>query len=270
MQTSCWRLIDTGPLAGADNMAIDEALLSAFTPGFSEPTLRLYAWEPAALSLGRFQKAAEVLEAGRCQQSSVPVVRRISGGGVIYHADELTYSIVCSPGQISPTASVKESFRILTGFLLEFYGRLGLAASYALDSVSDTSSLGSRTAFCFAGKESFDILIDGRKIGGNAQRRTKGLIFQHGSIPLRNRAGEGLEFMRDRDPDYARGVVSLADCGITTEMTALKAQLVSSFEYTMAAQVVPAALTEAEQQHYRELVKHKYSSEQWNLCGEEP
>src|SRR6185369_10479554 len=186
-----WRLIVTSPLSGAENMAIDEALLRSFDPESSLPVLRLYGWNPPALSLGRFQKAAEVLNLERCRQDDITIVRRITGGGVIYHADELTYSIVCAPGQIPPAASVKDSFRVLTGFLLAFYRRLGLDAAYALDVAPAGTCLGERTAFCFAGKESFDILADGCKIGGNAQRRTKRLIFQHGSIPLVNRAHTG-------------------------------------------------------------------------------
>jgi len=60
-----WRLIDTGPLSGAENMAIDEALLSCFDPGRSRPILRLYGWDPPAFSYGRFQKPEEIIELER-------------------------------------------------------------------------------------------------------------------------------------------------------------------------------------------------------------
>ncbi|MDD2310841.1 MAG: lipoate--protein ligase family protein [Desulfuromonadaceae bacterium] len=199
-----WRLIDTSPLSGAENMAIDEALLRSFDPATSLPILRLYGWNPPALSLGRFQKAAEVLDLARCRADGVAIVRRVTGGGVIYHADELTYSLVCSPEQIPATGSIKDSFRVLTGFLLAFYRGLGLEPAYAADVVPEGSRLGERTAFCFAGRESFDIIAGGRKIGGNAQRRLKGIIFQHGSIPLRNRAATGLSYMRDHNMNMPR------------------------------------------------------------------
>src|SRR5512138_1693627 len=115
-----WRFIDTGPSDGPTNMAIDEALLSSFDPNRSLPVLRLYGWSPAALSLGRFQNAEDVLDLDRCQAAGIPVVRRITGGGIIYHAAELTYSLVCAPYHLTPAASIKESFRILTSFLLSF------------------------------------------------------------------------------------------------------------------------------------------------------
>ena len=78
-----WRLITTSPLSGAENMAIDEALLCSFDPISSQPVLRLYGWNPPTLSLGRFQKAAEVLDLERCTAEGVAVVRRMTGGGVI-------------------------------------------------------------------------------------------------------------------------------------------------------------------------------------------
>lgn len=263
---SMWRLIDTGPLPGPDNMAIDEALLRSFDPRTSPPVLRLYGWQPAALSLGRFQKCAEVLDLERCQADHVPIVRRITGGGVIYHDDELTYSIVCGPDQIPPASSVKDSFRVLTGFLLAFYRLLGLEAAYAADALPDGTMLGERTPFCFAGKESFDILIDGAKIGGNAQRRVKGAIFQHGSIPLENRAGTGLSYMKERSLAHAQGATSLADCGIFGH-DCLPRLLAESFEKYFSVNFHPDELSQSEQQLAAELLVQKYSTNLWNLDG---
>lgn len=249
-------------------MAIDEALLSCFNPESSDPIIRFYGWNPPALSLGRFQKAGEVLDFEQCCSSSIQIVRRISGGGVIYHADELTYSIICSPAHIPSASSVKDSFRVLTGFLLDFYHAVGLDASYAVESVSDNSSLGVRTAFCFAGKESFDILIQGRKIGGNAQRRLKNVVFQHGSIPVYNRADKGATFMRDKDPALALGSTSVFDCGVTTTADRLKVILAMSFKNNMAIDLVPSLMSTEEQFRYQQLYDHKYSTDSWNIRGE--
>ncbi|HEX9079035.1 MAG TPA: lipoate--protein ligase family protein [Desulfuromonadaceae bacterium] len=268
-RATTWRLIVTPPLPGAENMAIDEALLRSFDPATSLPVLRLYGWEPAALSLGRFQKGGEVLDLERCRRDAVPIVRRITGGGVIFHADELTYSIVCSPEQIPPASSVKDSFRVLTGFLLAFYRELGLTAAYAVDMLSDAARLGERTPFCFAGRESFDILLGGGKIGGNAQRRQKGLVFQHGSIPLVNRAMTGLSYMRDKEPAHARGVTSLAECGIATDCDRLRHLLAAAFAAHFGTELLADALTEGEREAAGMLLARKYSTESWNLEGVE-
>ena len=263
-----WRLIVTSPLSGAENMAIDEALLHSFDPAASLPILRLYGWAPPALSLGRFQKGSEVLDLDRCGLDAVPVVRRITGGGTIFHADELTYSIVCAPDQIPPASSIKDSFRVLTGFLLAFYRGLGLNAAYALDAVPEGTRLGERTPFCFAGRESFDILVNGGKIGGNAQRRQKGLIFQHGSIPLKNRAHTGLSYMREKSPEHARGATSLAECGIEASDGELRRGLVAAFKGYFGVELREDTLSPQEQIRVADLMSGKYSTDQWNLEGE--
>ncbi|MEI6824266.1 MAG: lipoate--protein ligase family protein [Desulfuromonadales bacterium] len=248
-------------------MAIDEALLRSFKPAVSLPVLRLYGWSPPALSLGRYQKAAEILDLERCRNDGVAVVRRVTGGGVIYHADELTYSLVCAPGQMPPTASIKDSFRVLTGFLLRFYRTLGLDARYAVDFVPEGTRLGERTAFCFAGKESFDIIVNGCKIGGNAQRRLKEVIFQHGSIPLLNRAATGLRYMRDQAPEQAQGAVSLAQCGVSSDRNSLTTALASAFSDHFTAVLQSDSLSQREQADMESLCAGKYRMDQWNMEG---
>jgi lipoate-protein ligase A len=251
---------------GPMNMAVDEALLLSFDPAASHPLLRLYAWQPPALSLGRFQDAARVLDLDQCRTAGVPIVRRITGGGVIYHADELTYSIVCAPHHLLAATSIKDSFRLLTSFLLIFYANLGLAPRYAVDACPD-QRLGERTPFCFAGKESYDILMKGKKIGGNAQRRLKGVIFQHGSIPLKNRAEEGGAFMRERPLDLLEQTSSLAESGIGEDEAKLKSLLAVSFRKGMGVVLQEDQLTQQEETKSLELLR-KYRDDGWNLRGE--
>jgi len=267
---ACWRLIDSGSCSGAENMAIDEALFRCFDPAVSPPVLRLYGWQPPALSLGRFQKARDDLDLDRCLADKLTVLRRITGGGVIYHADELTYSLVCSPRQFPSASSVKDSFRVLTSFLLEFYRALGLPAGYAVDQASPGVRLGERTPLCFAGKESYDILVHGRKIGGNAQRRSREIIFQHGSIPLHDRLSEGLHYLKVRPQGLAQATSCLSAEGITDIPESLKQLLTHQFENQLVTELHPGALTDQEQALSEKLAKEKYRNDHWNLKGEEP
>ena len=237
-----WRFIDTGPLAGAANMAVDEALLACFDPATSAPALRFYGWNPPAFSLGRFQDAGQVLDLERCRADGVPVVQRITGGGVIFHAEELTYSLVCAPRQVPPAGSVKDSFRVLTSFLLRFYEKLGLAARYAVDHYPAGTRLGERSPLCFAGRETYDILVDGRKIGGNAQRRLKNVIFQHGSIPLRNCLGTAARYLREKPDGLEDGTASLADLSVRMPLPAYKCFLVDAFAASFSCTMTPGEL----------------------------
>lgn len=269
MSGTTWRLIDTGPLDGASNMAIDEALLDNFDPGKSTPVLRLYGWSPPALSFGRFQDAGKVLNLERCRADNVTVVQRITGGGVIYHADELTYAIVCAPQHLPRETTVKESFRFLTGFLLTFYRELGLPAAYAAEVPEHISRLGKRTPFCFAGRESYDILIDGRKIGGNAQRRMKNAVFQHGSIPLMDRVATGIGFLRERPSGLDRSVADLTMLGVNIPEEGLKKRLAAAFAGTLGGTLVPSEMTAAERERAAWLISGKYASGNWNRNGVE-
>ena len=241
-----WRLIDTGPLDGPANMAVDEALLACFDPANALPVLRLYGWNPPAFSIGRFQDAGALLDLEKCRAAGISVVRRITGGGMIYHAEELTYAIVCSPRQIPPASSVKDSFRVLTSFILRFYGKLGLAARYAVDHYPSGTPLGTRTPLCFAGRETYDILAEGRKIGGNAQRRLKNVIFQHGSIPLANCLAAAALFVREIPPGMAEETAALADFGVVSSVTDLKSFLLEAFAESLASTVTPEELTAGE------------------------
>lgn len=270
MPASFWRLIDTGSLHGAANMAVDEALLECFQPNRSMPVLRLYGWSPPAFSLGRYQQAADVLDLELCAARGIPVVRRITGGGVIYHAEELTYSIVCTPNQLRETGTVKESFACLCAFLLDTYGKLGLKATFAVDSKASCGSLGQRAAFCFAGKEEYDIVIDGRKIGGNAQRRTRGIVFQHGSIPLQPRVSVAQDYLKEKIDNLDLNTACLADLGIEMGSTDLKKLVADCFAEIMQASLSPTALTAAEEAAVKRLHEEKYRSDSWNISSHSP
>jgi lipoate-protein ligase A len=250
-------------------MAVDEALLACFDAEQSRPLLRIYGWEPPALSLGRFQKGGEVLDRELCSRSGVAVVRRISGGGVIYHADEITYSLVCSPGNLPQASSIKGSFRLLTSFLVRFYAGLGLNPCYALDSFPDGAGPGGRSAFCFAGRESYDILIEGRKIGGNAQRRLKKAVFQHGSIPLVNRALFGATLLATPPPGIGEATTALRDLGVDQDTDELQRLMARAFAESMGAAMEEDSLTGEEEARAESLALGKHSLDSWVWEGME-
>ncbi|MFH1958391.1 MAG: lipoate--protein ligase family protein [bacterium] len=186
-----WRFIDTGSSDGFFNMALDEALLAGYESGFMPPVFRLYGWNPPAISLGKFQQAAGVVNLADCRADGIPVVKRITGGGAIFHDEEITYSFVCSD-RLAGSVSVKESYKKIGAFLIAAYREMGIDVSFA----GETSG-GVKSDFCFGGREFYDILTDGRKIGGNAQKRKRKIIFQHGSIPLRLNTGRMKKYFKN-------------------------------------------------------------------------
>lgn len=227
--------MDTGCLSGVENMAIDESLLASFDPAVSQPILRLYGWSPPAFSYGRFQNPAEIIDLKLCAADGVQVVRRATGGGVIFHGEELTYSLVVSPEFIPGSPGVKDAFFYLTSFLLNFYKKLGLEPQYAAE-LYPGARLGDRSALCYSANESCDILIGGRKIGGNAQKRLKGAIFQHGSIPLRKLARAMEPYLLRPDSTITEKTTSLGDEGVDLGRDELAVRLASAFCGTFGVQ----------------------------------
>ena len=125
--TNPWRLLYHPPAHGAWNMAVDEAILEATGRGDSPPTLRLYAWTPACLSLGYAQNAADVDHAALAQAGWV-LVRRPTGGRAVLHTDELTYSVIAPLNEPIVAGTILESYSRLSKALLTALELLGLPA----------------------------------------------------------------------------------------------------------------------------------------------
>ncbi|MBI3878216.1 MAG: lipoate--protein ligase family protein [Verrucomicrobia bacterium] len=166
-----WFLLQTGPGPAAFNMALDEALLEAASR-LGAPVLRFYGWTEPAASFGYFQKFAEIERATRLR----PLMRRPTGGGLVPHDADWTYSVVFPPTHAWHALTAVESYRKLHEWIRDSFRTLGVECDLADDCRS------SAPGQCFAGWEKFDVLWHGRKIAGAAQRRNKfGLLIQ-GSI----------------------------------------------------------------------------------------
>jgi lipoate-protein ligase A len=170
---------------GPANMAVDAAMLEAAVRGESA-YLRFYSWAVPTLSLGYFQRMEKVRADPRWR--GVPVVRRPTGGGAIWHHHELTYAIAIPPG--SPrgrphTALYRGVHAAIAGLLVD----RGLPAHRRGDRDTEHQSGPDRPFLCFTDKDPDDIVSNGHKVVGSAQRRQGGAVLQHGSILLARSPG---------------------------------------------------------------------------------
>jgi len=246
-------------------MAVDEAIFLAYCEQKAIPTLRLYTWSPPALSLGCAQDPCEALDLDQCARANIHVVRRISGGGIIFHDQELTYSVSCHKEDIGAFGSIAGSYRTLCAFLLVAYRTLGLCTAFAGE--AGLGLLRQRpSVFCFSSYAKYDILIGGKKIGGNAQRRKKDFIFQHGSIPLEFDGKKARSFLK-KDPGRIEEKVCALNkaAGRKVGLCTLKDILVQSFREALGASLIEDGLTEQEKALALRLREEKYSRQEWNL-----
>ena len=166
-----WLLLHHGPRPPAENMAWDEALLDA-APQLGRPVLRFYGWAAPAATLGYFQKIAEVERL----TSLRPLIRRPTGGGLVPHDADWTYSLVVPPENPWYSLKAAASYRRVHEWIRAAF------ADVALTTELSSSSRAGLPGQCFVGAEQFDVLLGDRKIAGAAQRRTRAGLLIQGSI----------------------------------------------------------------------------------------
>ncbi len=264
-----WRLLITPPARGAWNMSVDESILEHIGRGESIPTLRLYAWTPACLSLGHAQPFADV-DITRLKSHGWEVVRRATGGRAILHTDELTYSVIAPLNEPRVEGSVLESYNRLAQALLLAVKNLEIPVEIK-DEVKQDSILRNNPV-CFEVPSTYEITVNGKKLIGSAQARKKEGVLQHGSLPLTGdltRICQALVFENEsaretaskRLLERATTVESALGRGIGWE-TATQA-FIHAFEAQLGLSLKRGGLSESESERADELVREKYDHPSW-------
>ena len=231
------------------NMAIDHSLLESVSEGSSCTALRLYAWEPSAVSIGRFQSMRKEVNIARCRELGIDFVRRLTGGGAVYHDSkgEITYSIIAKEEELP--SGIQECYKHVSSIIISALGSIGIKAEYAPIN---------------------DIIVGGKKISGNAQTRKEGAVLQHGTIlysadlkkmfSVLNVSGEkisdkAIKSAGERITDvYSNSHASIGE---------LREAVLGSF--TKGKLVMAQALTEGERERSMELEETVYRSDEWNF-----
>ncbi len=238
------RLIDDPALDGAWNMAVDQALLETAN-ATGQAILRFYRWSPATLSLGYFQAAADrsTHEASQdCQ-----IVRRVTGGGAILHDCELTYSL-CIPSQNRLSSEHQRLYQVVHNAVIDGLSDWGISASL----YSDQEQPADNSRFlCFERRTPGDIVFDGIKICGSAQRRLNKTILQHGSILLAR-------------SDYAPELVGIQEiAGVKIPDVELAARLADELEIRLNLAFRPSGINLPEQSLAHEIRQKQFAHYDW-------
>lgn len=233
-----FRLIRSRARSAAYNMALDEQIsLRYMEDGI--PVLRVYSWEAPSITYGISQQLGSEINLEQCNRDGVQIAQRITGGGMLFHDREITYSLVCTKEDVGEDKNVFVSYRQICSFLIYFYKSLGLNACFALEA-DDFRNKSLAHKLCSAAHEKFDIVIGGRKIGGNAQKRRREVIFQHGSIPLKI------------DWEFVRRYVPGLPMNISSGVTTLAEELVSVADKQILEQELIDALAHVYGVHFIE------------------
>ncbi len=175
-----WRLMPFETGTAYRNMAVDD-YMAEYAQQYRVPVIRFYRWQPAALSIGYFQKHAQEVNEAACKQNGIHWVRRPTGGRAVLHQHEITYCVAMPLQYPGLPSSVTESYRWLSLGLVSGLRRLQLPAEMA---VTQRTTARGETAACFDSPSRYELLVAGRKVVGSAQIRKGDVLLQHGSILL--------------------------------------------------------------------------------------
>jgi lipoate-protein ligase A len=239
-----WRLIDGGPLSGAENMALDEKLLDQASRGEVMAVLRLYSWAPPAVSLGRFQDEESAVKADACRRLGFDIVRRITGGRAVLHNHELTYSVVSRTDNPLFPQNVLGTYKVIAGGLIAGLKNLGIRAEMVSRSGrhADLVEKKAKAPSCFSSPSWYEILVNGKKIIGSAQRRVSGAFLQHGSILMRYDPALEAEVIPGGSTDCVTSIAR--ELGRDVPITEVKRAFVQGFAEEMGIVFVPAVSEE--------------------------
>ncbi len=243
-----WRIMQLEEHNAYANMAIDEAILESVRDARSNPTIRFYRWNPCAVSIGRFQSMNDEVNVSRCTSEGVTCVRRITGGGAVYHDydGELTYSIIGK--EVLFPKSIWESYRVICGRIIKGLGKIGINAEFSPIN---------------------DITVNGRKISGNAQTRREGVLLQHGTILYRTDVARMFSLLNVSKEKISDKMIKSAEDRVTSVYSLSKVSFQELYEAIMAAmteyrEFEMGELSPIEASRASELVR-TYSSNSWNF-----
>jgi lipoate-protein ligase A len=245
------RLLKTGHNSAYYNMGLDQALSEGVANG-GDPVLKFYGWDPAAISIGYFQKMQEEVDTSKCKEYGIDIVRRITGGGAVFHDQELTYSFMIPIENELVRKPILESYEDICGGIIEGGKDLGIDIQFVPLN---------------------DLIVGGKKVSGNAQTRKGGVILQHGTILLSVDVDKMFELLLIPNEKIKDKMIAT----VKERVTSLSSQLGREFSFDEAVGVfergfkrffdkvefVESEVTDQEDALARKYAEEKYSNEDW-------
>jgi len=240
-------------------MAIDEAILNAKIENFVPNTIRFYQWKPSAVSIGKFQDTEKQVHLDNCRKHNVDVVRRITGGGTVYHdtEDEITYSVIANKEDLKAKDITAVYAKIYAG-LAEAIKILGITADFNEGNAKTCPNL----------------TVNGKKISGSAQSHKRGVVLQHGTLLLDVDLEKMFTFLRVPWANTCIEIINVAkrkhtslkkELGKNVSIWEAYQALIEGFQKALNIQLANSELTPYEHELAEELYREKYTSDEWNL-----
>jgi lipoate-protein ligase A len=251
------------------NMALDEALLNSVAEGVSLPILRFYRWQPATVTLGYGQSVAKDLDLEACLQAGLEVVRRSTGGRAVLHDHEVTYAVIAPFNTELFGGSVLDCYRVISEVLQETLIGLGLPAKL-VPGKPRGGQLNAMKAVCFSAPSQYELVVEGRKIVGSAQKRHSQAFLQHGSIPVEmdvELLGRVLKVSADGPASDSLGTVGWLNQWSSRPLSVeeVEIRLAEQFAKHLGIAWIPSGPSEHELREAERLRLEKFGNVSWNM-----
>jgi lipoate-protein ligase A len=266
---STWRLLNTGAHDGATNMAIDEAIMLAVSKGHSLPTVRFYSWQPPCVSVGYAQSLQDEIDLDACLHRGYTWVRRPTGGRAVLHIDEITYSVTALQEEPRVAGDILASYQRLSWGLMAGLRLLGCDVWQAEQQVGTKKA---RSAACFDVPSHYEVTASGRKLIGSAQVRRRGVVLQHGALPLRGDVSRLVDVLAlpkaDRDALRfklrSRAIALEEALGRSVALDEVVEALIEGFSQVLNLELVPGVLSDYER---GQVVRSQsiYAGDEWTF-----
>ena len=172
------RLLNMGKNSAAMNMAIDEAILAA-QKARANPTLRFYGWTQPAFSFGYFQDIAAEVDVDACRAEGIELVKRMTGGGIVVHGWELTYTLILTRG--AGEMNISDAYHSIGQSLVKAFQQLGIPTQRYAECLDASESAQN---ICLTNPAEHDVMSDNKKLAGVSVRRNRNGIMFQGYISL--------------------------------------------------------------------------------------
>ncbi len=246
------RLLLTDFNTGSWNMAVDEAVLEAVAAGQQLPTLRLYGWLPSAVTIGYFQSLHEEIDADVCKKNNVAVIRRITGGGAVFHDKEITYSFIIPENCGLIVKDILASYKQISQGVIDGLKEFGLDVQFVPLN---------------------DLIISDKKVSGNAQTRKQKTILQHGTVLLDVDVRKMFSLLKISDEKIRDKLITHVEdrvtslkqqLGKTVSFSEVQEALIRGFSNALDVDFVVSPLSAQEQKRAVQIEQEKYAHDSWN------
>lgn len=268
-----WRILQTGKRSAAENMAIDEAILEAVIAGKADPTIRFYDWEPSTASCGYNQSVNNEVDFEALQKFGFGFIRRPTGGRLVLHDREITYSII-TPITDRFAGNVTQAYSVISSALAVGLREMGVDVELEKGSL-DSQHQREAANPCFSSSSKYELKCKDKKIVGSAQVRRENVLLQHGSILLNNDQSQ-VAYLLPRLTDIQKDKLAKF---LQRKTITINSVLETSVSYEQAVRCLESGfrkswssdifsnhndLTQYEIEFSAHLVSTKYLTDEWN------